>query len=63
VLRAARAMRDAHALTLLADDPVALTDVPALAQARGWSSRTEKLKDHFAFHLTDDQPNEMNRPR
>jgi len=36
VLRAARAMRDCGAITLLADDPVALIDVPALARAQGW---------------------------
>ena len=37
VLRAARAMREGDAVDLLADDPVALIDVPALAAAQGWS--------------------------
>jgi len=29
-------MRECTAIALLADDPVARVDVPALAQARGW---------------------------
>jgi tRNA 2-thiouridine synthesizing protein A len=36
VLRAARAMRDASHVELIADDPIALRDVPDMANARGW---------------------------
>lgn len=36
VLRAARAMRENDAVNLLADDPVALIDVPALAASQDW---------------------------
>ncbi|HEX7854676.1 MAG TPA: sulfurtransferase TusA family protein [Sphingobium sp.] len=36
VLRAARAMRESDHVVLLADDPIALKDVPDMARARGW---------------------------
>jgi tRNA 2-thiouridine synthesizing protein A len=51
VLRAARAMRDADAILLLADDPVARTDVPALARARGWTSCTQDADGHVLYRL------------
>jgi tRNA 2-thiouridine synthesizing protein A len=35
-LRLARAMREADAATLLADDPAAAREVAALAAAQGW---------------------------
>lgn len=37
VLRAARAMRAADHVELIADDPIALRDVPEMARARGWT--------------------------
>ncbi len=51
VLRAARAMREGNAVVLLADDPVARTDVPALAQIHGWSLKTAEADDHVRYHL------------
>ena len=51
VLRAARAMREHDAVVLLADDPVARTDVPALAQANGWQVDMEERAGHAFFHL------------
>jgi len=51
VLRAARAMREHGAILLLADDPVARTDVPALADARNWSIFVEHRADHDAYLL------------
>jgi TusA-related sulfurtransferase len=51
VLRAARAMRECDALLLLADDPVALVDVPALAAAHGWSVQIAQAPDHSRFLL------------
>ncbi|WP_416464643.1 sulfurtransferase TusA family protein [Sphingomonas sp. VDB2] len=35
-LRAARAMRDAGAIVIEADDPIAASELEALAQAQGW---------------------------
>ena len=52
VLRAARAMREADAVLLLADDPVALIDVPALAQAHGWTIDVREQTDHAEYHLS-----------
>ena len=52
VLRAARAMRDQEAVLLLADDPVALIDVPALAAAHGWRVELRALPGHAEFLLT-----------
>jgi len=51
VLRAARAMRAHDAVLLLADDPVARIDVPALAAERHWSILVEHHADHDAYHL------------
>jgi tRNA 2-thiouridine synthesizing protein A len=36
-LRAARAMRSAKAITILADDPIAERELQALADQNGWS--------------------------
>jgi tRNA 2-thiouridine synthesizing protein A len=36
-LRLARAMREADAVTLLADDPIAPREIAALAAEQGWS--------------------------
>lgn len=35
-LRAARALREASAILIEADDPIAATELAALAQANGW---------------------------
>jgi tRNA 2-thiouridine synthesizing protein A len=35
-LRAARALRDAQAIVIEADDPIAPRELEALAQAQGW---------------------------
>lgn len=43
-LRAARAMRDAPAIVIEADDPIAPGELAALAQAQGWTFRA--LGDH-----------------
>jgi len=51
VLRAARAMRDADAIVIEADDPIAATELAALAQAQGWTFTA--LGDHrFALSRT-----------
>lgn len=52
VLRAARVMRECDAILLLADDPVALIDVPALAQANGWSLVLSDQGSHHNFQLS-----------
>lgn len=41
VLRLARAMRAADAVTILADDPAAPREIAALAAAQGWSLRQD----------------------
>lgn len=51
MLRAARAMREGDAVLLLADDPVALTDVPALARAHGWAIEVRETAHHAEYHL------------
>ena len=51
MLRAARAMREAEAILLLADDPVALTDVPALANANGWVINLREHANYVEYHL------------
>jgi tRNA 2-thiouridine synthesizing protein A len=56
VLRAARAMRAHRAIVLLADDPVARVDVPALARANGWSITVEDFGRHTAFALATAAP-------
>ncbi len=52
VLRAARVMRECDAILLLADDPVALIDVPALAAANGWSFVLRDQGSHHDFQLS-----------
>jgi tRNA 2-thiouridine synthesizing protein A len=52
VLRAARVMRECDAVHLLADDPVALIDVPALAAANGWSLVLSDEGSHHNFQLS-----------
>ncbi len=54
VLRAARAMLEGDDVLLLADDPVALVDIPVLTQANGWSLDVRELTDHAEFHLRKD---------
>ncbi len=50
-LRAARAMRDADAIIIEADDPIAATELAALAQAQRWTFAM--LGDHrFALSRT-----------
>lgn len=50
-LRAARAMRDADAIIIEADDPIAATELAALAQAQDWTFAM--LGDHrFALSRT-----------
>lgn len=51
VLRAARAMREHDAVVILADDPVAKVDVPALAQAHGWALSVSEEVDHQVYDL------------
>ena len=53
VLRAARAMREARDVILLADDPVALVDVPALAAANGWALNITDERVHHRFELSN----------
>lgn len=43
-LRAARALREASAILIEADDPIAATELAALAQAHGWTFA--QLGDH-----------------
>jgi tRNA 2-thiouridine synthesizing protein A len=52
VLRAARVMRECDAILLLADDPVALIDVPVLAEAHGWSLVLLDQGSHHNFQLS-----------
>ncbi len=51
VLRAARAMREHGAILLLADDPVARVDVPALAVANGWAVEVQEMDGYSKYHL------------
>ncbi|WP_311267095.1 sulfurtransferase TusA family protein [Sphingobium sp. WCS2017Hpa-17] len=52
VLRAARALREAQAIVIEADDPIAPRELEALAQAQGW--RFSALGDHrFALAHPD----------
>lgn len=44
-------MRETEAILLISDDPVALTDVPALAQAHGWAMDRRDHPDHTEFLL------------
>lgn len=51
-LRAARALREAQAIVIEADDPIAPRELEALAQAQGWHFSV--LGDHrFALARTD----------
>jgi tRNA 2-thiouridine synthesizing protein A len=52
VLRAARAMREHPDIALLSDDPVALTDVPILAQTHGWTAKVTDRGDHSLFMIS-----------
>ncbi|WP_264611242.1 sulfurtransferase TusA family protein [Sphingobium sp. B11D3B] len=52
VLRAARAMRDHDTVLLLADDPVAKIDVPALAQSNGWAIGVHEAESHVEYALS-----------
>jgi len=52
VLRAARVMRECDDILLLADDPVALVDVPALAKANDWALVLLDEGDHQRFRLS-----------
>jgi len=45
-------MREQEAIVLLADDPVALVDVPALAEAHGWALEIEEAAAHSRFALS-----------
>ncbi|WHO40153.1 sulfurtransferase TusA family protein [Sphingobium sp. AP49] len=47
-LRAARAMRDAHAIIIDADDPIASRELEALAQQNGWTFLAVS-RDRFAL--------------
>ena len=51
VLRAARAMRGSEAVHLLADDPVAKVDIPALAAAHGWALEMTHGASHSDYIL------------
>ena len=51
MLRAARAMRSFEAVHLLADDPVAKVDIPALATAHGWTLETVHGESHSDYIL------------
>ena len=52
VLRAAKAMRRFEAVHLLADDPVAKVDIPALAIANGWVLEMTHGANHSDYILT-----------
>jgi tRNA 2-thiouridine synthesizing protein A len=45
-------MRECDAILLLADDPVALIDIPALADANGWSVVILDKGSHHNFQLS-----------
>ncbi|MGE4322030.1 MAG: sulfurtransferase TusA family protein [Sphingobium sp.] len=51
-LRAARAMRSARAVTILADDPLAARELEALADQRGWSF-ARIAPDRFALNRAE----------
>jgi TusA-related sulfurtransferase len=44
-------MREDGEILLLADDPVALVDVPVLARANGWALDVQEHADHTEYHL------------
>lgn len=45
-------MRECEQILLLADDPVALIDVPALAEANSWALILTDEGDHHRFRLS-----------
>lgn len=45
-------MRECDAILLLADDPVALIDVPVLAATTGWALVLMDEGDHHHFQLS-----------
>lgn len=52
-LRAARAMRDADAILIEADDPLASSELAALAEQQGWTF-TQIAADRFTLrHYSD----------
>lgn len=54
-LRAARAMRDATAILIEADDPMASSELAALAEQQGWTF-TQIAVDRFTMrHHPDDR--------
>jgi hypothetical protein len=44
-------MRTSHHVILIADDPIALKDVPAMAEARGWHCDVALDEDGTRFSL------------
>lgn len=52
VLRLARAMREAGAVVLLADDPKAEGEIRALAEAQGWRVTVEQEDGAARFSVT-----------
>jgi tRNA 2-thiouridine synthesizing protein A len=52
VLRAAKAMRTAVEIVLIADDPIARTDIPVLAETHGWMCVIEEQPGHVRYRLT-----------
>lgn len=50
-LRAARAMRDADAVLIEADDPIAPAELAALSQQQGWSF-AQIAPDRFTLRRT-----------
>lgn len=52
VLRAARAMRQAMTIILVADDPIARRDVPELARANGWACSLEHHAETTHYTLS-----------
>ncbi|HEX7874142.1 MAG TPA: sulfurtransferase TusA family protein [Sphingobium sp.] len=51
VLRAARAMRNSTHVVLWSDDPIALKDVPAMVNARGWQCSIRQDEGHATFTI------------
>lgn len=55
-LRAAKAMRKADAIVVIADDPIAPGELEALAQAQGWSFDVVADEAGPAFRLWSKNP-------
>jgi len=51
-IRAARAMRAADRVTLIATDPAAPREIAALAAEQGWSLRSRKLAESHIFGIS-----------